>query len=193
MLAARQEIKNEKDLSPSLKTTMNSVLDLVVVLANRLGLDSSNSSKPPSSDPYRIKKTRNTKGKRRKPGGQKGHSGARLEPVENPTAIEELLIDRRTLPTGKWEAAGFDKRQVFDIEVSFTVTEYRAEILKNELGDLFVAEFPNGVIELAQYGIGVKATSVYMSQYQLIPQARVQDLLSTEYSVWTLCYQGVGQ
>lgn len=183
VLAARRVLKNEKDLSPSLKTTMDSVLDLVVVLANRLGLDSSNSSKPPSSDVNRARRSRTTKAKRRKPGGQKGHSGARLEPVENPTVIEELLIDRRTLPPGKWEAAGFDKRQVFDIEVSFTVTEYQAEVLKNDLGDMFVAQFPEGVTECAQYGVGIKATSVYMSQYQLIPQARVQDLLSTQYGL----------
>lgn len=183
VLEARHEIKNEKDLSPSLKKTMDGVLDLVVVLANRLGLDSSNSSKPPSSDPNRTRKTRTTKGKRRKPGGQTGHSGSRLEPIENPTSIEELLIDRRTLPEGKWESAGFDKRQVFEIDVSFSVTEYRAEILINELGDTFIAEFPVGVTEPAQYGIGVKATAVYLSQYQLIPQARVQDLFDTQYGL----------
>ena len=62
VLAARREMKNEKDLSPSFKTTMDGILDLVVTLANRLGLDSSNSSKPPSSDPNRAKKTRTTKG-----------------------------------------------------------------------------------------------------------------------------------
>lgn len=183
VLAARREIKEEKDLSPSLKATMDSVLDLVIVLANRLGLDSSNSSKPPSSDPNRARRSRTTKGKRRKPGGQKGHSGSRLEPIENPTVIEELLIDRRTLPPGKWQSAGFDKRQVFDIEVSFSVTEYQAEVLKNELGQMFVAEFPEGVTEPAQYGISVKATAVYLSQYQLIPQARVQDLFSTQYGL----------
>ena len=183
VLSARREIKEEKGLSPSLRTTMDSVLDLVVVLANRLGLDSSNSSKPPSSDPNRERKSRTTKGNRRKPGGQKGHKGSRLEPVKNPTVVEELLIDRRTLPPGKWKSAGFDKRQVFDIEVSFIVTEYQAEVLTNELGDTFVAEFPEGVTEPAQYGVGVKATSVYLSQYQLIPQARVQDLLGTQYGL----------
>jgi transposase len=183
VLAARRQIKQEDGLSPSLKATMDGVLDLVVVLANRLGLNSSNSSKPPSSDPNRARKTRVTKGKRCKPGGQKGHSGSRLEPVENPTVIEELLIDRRTLPPGKWKSAGFDKRQVFDIEVSFIVTEYQAEVLENELGETYVAEFPDGVTELAQYGIGVKSTSVYLSQFQLIPQARVQDLLKTQYGL----------
>ena len=97
--------------------------------------------------------------------------------------VGELLIDRRTLPPGKWKSAGFDKRQVFDIEVSFNVTEYRAEVLENELGETYVAEFPDGVTELAQYGLGVKSTSVYLSQFQLIPQARVQDLLKTQYGL----------
>lgn len=72
---------------------------------------------------------------------------------------------------------------MFDIEVSFTVTEYQAEILRNETGEVYVAQFPSGVTEPAQYGSGVKATSVYLSQYQLIPQARVQDVLSTQYSL----------
>lgn len=183
VLSARREIKKEKDLSPSLKATMDSVLDLVVVLSNRLGLNSSNSSKPPSTDSNKIRRSRSTKGQLRKPGGQKGHKGSRLVPVNNPTIIEELSIDRRSLPPGNWKAAGVDKRQVFEIEVAFTVTEYQAEILTNEFGETFVATFPEGVTAPAQYGVGVKATSVYLSQYQLIPQARVQDLLSTQYGL----------
>ena len=183
VLAARRELKNEDGLSSSLKATMDGVLDLVVVLANRLGLNSSNSSKPPSSDLNHTRRTRATKGKRRKPGGQKGHSGSRLQQVENPTAIEELTIDRRTLPQGKWKLAGIDRRQVFEIAVSFNVTEYQAEVLENERGETYVAEFPAGVTEPAQYGLGVKATSVYLSQFQLIPQARVQDLFKTQYGL----------
>lgn len=97
--------------------------------------------------------------------------------------VEIIEIDRRTLPSGKWEPAGFDKRQVIDIEVSFTVTEYQAEVLKNERGHEWVADFPEGVTEPAQYGVGVKATSVYLSQFQLIPQARVQDLLQTQFGL----------
>ena len=87
------------------------------------------------------------------------------------------------MPVGNWEAAGFDKRQVIDIEVSFTVTGYQAELLKNDQGEVYIAEFPKGVTEPAQYGLGVKATSVYLSQFQLIPQARVQDLLETQFGL----------
>lgn len=176
-------IQTNRNLDDDVKDVLASLVSLVNLLSNQLGLNSSNSSKPPSSDPNRMRKTRTTKGKRRKPGGQKGHAGSRLEPVENPTVIEELVIDRRTLPPGTWKSAGYDRRQVFDIEVSFSVTEYQAEILKNEFGEIYVAEFPDGVTELAQYGIGVKSTSVYLSQFQLIPQARVQDLLKTQYGL----------
>ena len=162
---------------------VSTLLDSLILISNHLGLNSSNSSKPPSSDPNRIRRTRTAKGEKRKAGGQKGHKGSRLEPVTNPTVVEIIEIDRRTLPQGKWEPAGFDKRQVIDIEVSFTVTEYQAEVLKNERGQEWVADFPEGVTELAQYGVGVKATSVYLSQFQLIPQARVQDLLETQFGL----------
>lgn len=181
--AARNALRTDDTFSDSAKVIVSSLIDIVAIISGQLGLNSSNSSKPPSMDPNRTRKTRTTKGKRRRPGGQNGHSGSRLEQVKTPTVVEELLIDRRTLPQGKWKSAGFDKRQVFDIEVSFNVTEYRAEVLENELGEAYVAEFPDGVTELAQYGIGVKATSVYLSQFQLIPQARVQDLLKTQYGL----------
>jgi transposase len=180
---ANAALRSDDSISDSTKVLISSLVEMVSVMANRLGLNSSNSSKPPSSDPNRTRKKSITKGKKRKPGGQKGHKGSRLEPVANPTAIEELEIDRRTLPPGKWKPGGFDCRQVFDVEVAFKVTEYRAEILVNELGDTYVAEFPEGVTEPAQYGSSVKATSVYLSQFQLIPQARVQDVFNTQYGL----------
>ncbi|MBW2647753.1 MAG: IS66 family transposase, partial [Deltaproteobacteria bacterium] len=48
-------IAQEKDLSPALKASLEVLLLLVTILANRLGLNSKNSSKPPSSDPNRGK------------------------------------------------------------------------------------------------------------------------------------------
>lgn len=179
----KKVLQENKTWPDDAKVVISSLLEVLSVVSISLGLTSSNSSKPPSSDPNRIRRKKVTKGKKRKPGGQKGHIGSRLEPVTNPTVIEVLEIDRRTLPDGKWTSAGFDKRQVIDIEVAFTVTEYQAEMLQNEQGEIFVAEFPEGVTEPAQYGIGVKSTSVYLSQFQLIPQARVKDVLETQFGL----------
>ena len=63
---------------------------------------------------------------------------------------------------------------MFDVTIGLCVTEYRAEILQNTSGGQYVADFPEGVTKAAQYGNEVKAQSVYMSQFQLIPLARVQ-------------------
>lgn len=180
---AEDVLNTDKTISPELKTVVTSLIDVVSMLSNRLGLNSSNSSKPPSSDPNRQRKKKRVKGRKRRAGGQVGHKGFRLEPVAVPTTVEELEIDRRTLPPGKWRSGGVEKRQVFDIEMSFTVTEFQAEVLINDAGDVYVAEFPEGVTEPAQYGLGVKSTSVYLSQFQLIPQARVQDAFLTQYGL----------
>lgn len=171
----RTALEEEKGISPAFRELFSGVLDIVALLSQRLGVDSSNSSTPPSRDPNREKKTRKANGRKRMPGGQKGHKGSRLEPVKYPTSIEEIEIDRRTLPPGKYESKGFEARQVFEIEVTVNVTEYRAEILANGNGEEFVADFPDGVTEPAQYGSTVKAHSVYMSQFQLVPLDRVRD------------------
>lgn len=169
--------------SDSLKESMNVVFDMLLTVTNFLGLNSQNSSKPPSTDPFRPRKTRRAKGRKRKPGGQKGHKGTYLRPVEKPNETEQILVDRESLPPGKYEHVGFEKRQVFDVEVSCHVIEYQAEILRNKKGIEFVADFPVGVTESAQYGSTVKATSVYLSQGQLLPQARVQDVFHTQFGL----------
>jgi hypothetical protein len=74
---------------------------------------------------------------------------------------------------------GFESRQVFDINISLHVTEYRAQILENENGVQFVANFPDGVTKSTQYGSGVKAHSTYMSQGENdIRMTKVQQKIS---------------
>jgi len=55
-------------------------------LERRLGLNSSNSSKPPSSDPlYKKPKPKSLRPKgQKKTGGQLGHTGHTLQQIENP-------------------------------------------------------------------------------------------------------------
>ena len=113
--SVKQSLKNEKDLSPAFKSSLELLLVLVALLLNRITLNSKNSSKPPSADPNRKKSSKAGKGAR-KPGAQKGHKGRTLEPVENPDKIVPIDIDKRTIPTGKsYHAAGFEARQVIDL------------------------------------------------------------------------------
>lgn len=168
-------LKQESDLSPALRSALEVLLLLVSLLLNRITLNSKNSSKPPSADPNRTKSS--NKGKSdRKPGGQKGHNGTRLEPVEDPDEVTELKIDRRTLPKGpEYREAGYEARQVIDVDIARFVTEYRAQVLEDDQGNRFVASFPEGVNRPVQYGLSLKANAVYMSQHQLIPYDRIRD------------------
>lgn len=169
----KTQLAAEKDLSPALKSSLEVLLLLVTILLSRLGLNSKNSSKPPSADPNRTKEPKNKSD--RKPGGQKGHNGTSLQPVSDPDEIEPILIDRRTLPKGRYQDVGYESRQVVDLDISKVITEYRAQILEDQQGRRFVAPFPEGVTRPVQYGVGVKVNAVYMSQYQLVPYNRIED------------------
>jgi transposase len=63
------------------------------------------------------------------------------------------------------------------------VTEYRAEIIENEQGDQYVATFPENVTQAAQYGNSTKASSVYLSQFQLIPLERVRNYFEDQAGI----------
>jgi transposase len=47
----------------------------------------------------------------------------------------------------------------------------------NEKGQCFIAPFPDEVTKAVQYGNGIKAHIVYLSQYQLLPYKRIQEYL----------------
>jgi len=183
--ATIQQVKDllakEEGISPAIKISLETLLLLVTILLNRLGINSKNSSKPPSADPNRTKTPRPSSG--RKPGGQPGHTGAMLQPVTDPDEINIILVDRATLPPGQYQDAGYESRQVIDLDISKFVTEWQAQVLVDSQGKRHVAPFPEGVTRPVQYGIGVKVNSVYMSQYQLIPYNRIEDHFQDQLQV----------
>ncbi len=166
-------IDEDKELTSATKALLEMLVLIITLLANRLNLNSKNSSKPPSTDPNRKKTSKKKSGK--KPGGQEGHIGKTLERVKNPDKVKVINVDRSRLPPGAYKEVGFDIRQVFDIDISRIVTEYQAQILEDKKGRRFIAPFPKGVTKAVQYGSSIKAHSVYMSQFQLIPYDRIKD------------------
>jgi transposase len=178
---ATKLLETETDISPAFRSMFKLLLVLVQFLADKRSLNSRNSSKPPSSDPNREKKKK-APGER-KPGGQKGHAGKTLSPVDDPDEIQDIEIDRRTLPKGRYTEAGYEARQVFDVIVSRHVIEYRAQILEDQDGHQFIAPFPKDVARPAQYGLNTKVNAVYMSQYQLLPYERIKDHFESQMDI----------
>ena len=178
---ARQLVGKDKQLSAAAKSMIEIMILIITLLANRLNLNSTNSSKPPASDPNRKKEPKKKTGK--KAGGQKGHVGTTLKKVDDPDKVEVIKVDRSKLPPGRYRQVDFESRQVFDIDIKRVVTEYRAQILEDDKGKRFVAPFPEGVTKAVQYGPGIKAHSVYMSQFQLVPYNRIQDYFADQLHI----------
>lgn len=177
-------LSQEKKISAEFRSLVELLLLIIKLLVNRMGLNSRNSSKAPSTDPNRTRgRHSREKGEKRKPGGQPGHKGTQLKPVKDPEIVQTIDIDRTSLPKGRYTQIGYESRQVIDIVVSRRVTEYRAEVVKDERGNRYVAKFPEGVTRPVQYGTGLKAKAVYMSQQQLIPYERIEDYFLSECGI----------
>jgi transposase len=142
-------IAEEKGFSPALKSSLEVLLLLVSIFVNRLGLNSRNSSKPTSADPFRKKERKNVCG--RKPGGQHGHVGKTLQQVSDPDIVKPIPIDRGLLPPGEYRSGGHEAMQVIDLDISIVVTEWQAEILVDQNGKKHVAPFPEGVTRPVQW------------------------------------------
>lgn len=178
---AKRVLENETGLSPSFKVVFKVLIALVTILINRLKLNSSNSSKSPSLDPNRERKKKAKSNKQS--GGQNGHQGRRLEKLKDPDKIEFIKINKNTLPFGDYKEAGYESRQVIDINISRVVTEYRAQILVDQFGKKYTASFPENVTDDVQYGSDLKAHCVYMSQFQLLPYNRIQDYFKEQIGI----------
>jgi transposase len=158
----------------------------IAELERRLGLNSSNSGKPPASDglkkPPRTRSSREPSGK--PPGGQKGHKGETLEQV----AVPDQVIDHFPpscaacgLAMTAEMSTGHSARQVFDLPepAPLVVAEHRAHDCRCVgCGAHTRAGFPAGVNAPVQYGPRIAAFVVYLLHYQLVPEDRLAELMA---------------
>jgi transposase len=179
---AESLLKEEQGLSPAIRAIIEILILFIRALADRLSLNSSNSSIPPSADKKRNRGSKKEKSDK-KPGGQNGHEGFRLEKSENPDEIIDIKIDKTTLPPGKYQNVGYEARQVIDFVISKMVIEYRAQVLEDLSGKQYVAEFPDYVKTDVQYGYRVKAHAVYLSQFQFLPYTRAQSYFEEKINI----------
>jgi transposase/uncharacterized coiled-coil protein SlyX len=158
----------------------------VVELERRLGKDSSNSSKPPSSDglgkPARAGRQDDERAARRRPGKQPGAPGAHLAQVAQPDEVALHAPDRcggcgATLADAP--VVGVEARQVFDLPpLRLLATEHRAERRRCGCGTTTAAAFPDHVRAAACYGPRVRALVCYLCVHQHLPVDRAAQLLA---------------
>lgn len=169
-----------------LRSENASLIGRLMELERRLGLNSSNSGKPPSSDglkkPLRVSSLREPSGK--KSGGQKGHLGETLRRVGKP----DVTIDHYPEvcagcggPLTVAMATDHVARQVFDLPEPrpLIVTEHRAySCCCAACGLRTRGAFPEGVTAPVQYGKRIGAFVLYLLHYQLLPEKRLAALMA---------------
>ena len=178
----KQMLEDDKTIPDAFRAMVEMMMLIIKLLLDQRGLNSQNSSQPPSTDTGTGNNKRTSSG--RKSGGQPGRQGKTLQKSNEPDDIKTLKVDRTTLPEGNtYRQAGTEIRQVVDIVFQRHITEYQAEILQDEQGNRYVAPFPEGVTQPVQYGNEIRAHVVYLSQHQLLPYQRIQDYFVSQLDI----------
>jgi transposase len=156
----------------------------VAELRRRLGQDSSNSSKPPSTDsPFAKpapKSLRHRSG--RKPGGQPGHPGSTLSMVADPDEVERH--EPRQCGGCGHDLAGcpeaaVERRQVFDLPpMAVRVTEHQLVARRCGCGATTGAVAPEGVTAPVQYGPRITAIVLYLYVGQFLSKKRAAQAMA---------------
>ena len=178
----------------SLEAALAAAQQRMAELERQLGLNSSNSGKPPSSDGQRkppaqgrTQSTRGRSGKRS--GGQPGHPGKTLQQTDNPDHVEKHvppLCGGCGAPLSEADSVKYAKRQVFDLPPPprVEVTEHQAhECRCGVCGHRTRAEFPDGVRGRTQYGPRLKAMAVYLQNWHMLPEDRLAELFKDLHGV----------
>jgi transposase len=141
--------------------------------------DSSNSSKPPSSDGFKnIHNSREKTGKT--VGGQKGHKGHTLELYDKPTEIVEHKKELCDCGGHIIYSDEYKVKQLVDFEIKIYIVEHRA-YLKGVCADCdakFSNEFPKELNNTVTYGNNLKSFSALLSAEGIVSICRIKQIIS---------------
>jgi transposase len=168
----------------TIERTVEELKQRIKELEDKLDMDSTNSSKPPSTDSKLTnKKNPKTKKSKRRRGAQKGHKGNFLKLSENPDTTNMLLPYNCTRCNKSLDNVNnykIDKRQVYDLpEIKVNVTEYQAHSkICPCCNTINKPKFPNHIKATTQYGENLKSFVSYCNTYQMLPYERITELIN---------------
>jgi transposase len=177
-----EQVRKLTKVNESLLQQVSALTERVKELENNQKKDSSNSSKPPSTDIGKLVRPKSLRGTSdKKPGGQPGHEGHTLQSTATPDLIENHSVESCKCcgkELSRVKASGYETRQVFDLPpIKLSVTEHRSEVKTCPCcNTVNRGSFPAGVDQPVQYGPEVQRLAVYFSNYQLIPYKRASQM-----------------
>ncbi len=163
----------------TLRKQLQEANDIIAKLKAQMNRNHENSSIPSSQKPFH-KKIKNSRVKTdRRPGGQPGHTGHKrphmepTRPVVELPAPENVINNPDFYPTNK-----FITKQVVDLELNVSVTEYRAQLYRSHsTGKRVHASFPKGVTNEFNYGANAKALAFLLNNYCNVSIDKTSELI----------------
>jgi transposase len=157
-------------------------------LEARLGKNSRNSSKPPSSDGLEKPAPKSLRRKSgRKPGGQPGREGRTLSQVSDPDEVlrhEPVCCGRCGHDLDGTAETGVERRQVFDIPpITAHVIEHQLVVKKCRCGAVNRPVDPDGVTAPVQYGPRLKALILYLYVGQFLSKKRTAQAIAELFGI----------
>jgi transposase len=156
----------------------------VAELRRQLGLNSQNSSRPPSSDSPFVKPAPKSLRRRsgRRPGGQQGHPGSTLAQVADP----DSTVRHEPGPCAGCGAGlagapevGVERRQEFDLPpMTVRVTEHQLVARRCTCGVTTCGAAPDGITAPVQYGPRITAIILYLYVGQFLSKKRTAHALA---------------
>lgn len=164
-----------QDLTTALQEAENTVAKLKL----QMNHDHENSSIPSSAKPFHKKIANSRINTGKKPGAQKGHPGHKRPCMEPTLPVIELTPDPTIIDNPDYYPTGrFISKQLADIHVSVSVTEYRAQIFRNRVtGARYHAPFPKGLTNEFNYGPNSKALAFLLNNYCNVSIDKTRELL----------------
>ena len=162
---------------------------LIKKLEAQLGMNSQNSSKPPSSDVFKKpqpKSLRKPSGK--KPGAQKGHNGRGLKLMKKPDEIIKHYPAQCENCPLKLQCTSFKvakTRYEYDIvlETKLTCHKQMTCLCPNRNNEKLTGTFPKSITSSMQYGDNLKAFVVTLNVSGMIAIKRLHDILKATFNI----------
>jgi len=184
-----QQIKKQAEIIKGLHQTIDELKQTIKELTEKLGRNSRNSSKPPSSDglskpaPQSLRKPSG-----KKAGGQQGHQGVHLTTMAEPDEVIHHMPEAcRNCPSSEIcvsRARIGETRHVIDAVVDVKITAHQTLTINcRTSGKAYRGVFPESVKAPVQYGENLQALAVALNTIGAVSVNRTHEILSNVFNI----------
>jgi len=184
-----KKIEEQSQTIKELRRTIEELNQVIKKLTEKLGMNSRNSSKPPSSDGLAKpspKSLRKPSGK--KAGGQKGHPGTHLATITEPDEviyhIPAACCGCPSKTSCISHACTGETRQIIDAAVDVKITAHKTLVINCPLNGITEQGiFPENIKAPVQYGENLQALAVALNTIGAVSINRTHEILSNVFNI----------